>query len=70
MAGSRVWVRDGDPMIVTWDDDGTVFTIVSDVDRERIEQAVADLPRAPGERGAHERVGDGLERMTAWIGAA
>jgi anti-sigma factor RsiW len=70
MAGAQVWVRDGDPMIVTWDDDGTVFTIVTDVSRDRIVRAVADLPNGSGERDLGERVGDGLSRMSAWIGAA
>lgn len=70
MAGSHVWVRDGTPMIVTWDDDGTVFTIVSDVDRRRIAQAVSDLPAGSQERDLGDRVGDGLNRMSAWIGAA
>ncbi|MET0930673.1 MAG: hypothetical protein ABWX74_14225 [Aeromicrobium sp.] len=70
MGGSQVWVRDGSPTIVTWDDDGTVFTIVSDVGRERIAQAVADLPSGSYDRGLGDRVGDGLNRMSAWIGAA
>lgn len=70
MSGSQVWVRDGHPVIVTWDDDGTVFTIVSDAGRERIAQALADLPRRSHEQGMGDRVGDGLSRMTSWIGAA
>lgn len=70
MDDSQVWVRDGSPMIVTWDDDGTVFTIVSDVGRDRIAQAVADLPSGSHERGARDRVGDGLSRMSSWMSAA
>jgi len=70
MAGARVWVREGAPTVVTWDDDGTVFTIVTDVDPARIEQVVADLPSSSHERGMGERVGDGLSRMSAWISAA
>lgn len=70
MAGSEVWIREGVPMIVTWDDDGTVFTIVSDADRHRIERALADLPRSTDEQGMGGRVGDGLNRMTAWMSAA
>lgn len=70
MANSQVWVREGMPMIVTWDDDGTVFTIVSDADRHRIEQAVADLPEGTYDKDLGDRVGDGLSRMSAWIGAA
>lgn len=73
MAGSQVWVRAGVPMIVTWDDDGTVFTIVSDAGRDRIAQALTDLPGSrdhQGDKGMGDRVGDGLSRMTAWMGAA
>lgn len=69
MAGSDVWVRPGVPMVVTWDDSGTVFTIVTDVDRARVEQAVAQLPSGT-ERGLGERLGDGLNRMSSWLGAA
>ena len=70
MADSEVWVRDGSPMVVTWDDDGTVFTIVSDAGRRRVAQAVADLPSGSHERGPGDRVGDGLSRMSSWINAA
>lgn len=70
MAGSQVWVRQGVPMIVTWDEDGTVFTIVSDAGRHRIGQAVADLPQGTYDKDLGDRVGDGLSRMTTWVGAA
>ncbi|MBD8605293.1 hypothetical protein IFT73_00380 [Aeromicrobium sp. CFBP 8757] len=70
MAGSKVWVRGGTPMVVTWDDAGTVFTIVTDVDRRRVEQAVAELPTGSHEQGVGQRVGNGLTRMSSWIGAA
>ena len=70
MAGSEVWVRGGTPMVVTWDDAGTVFTIVTDVDRARVEQAVAELPTDSHEQGVGQRVGNGLTRMSSWIGAA
>jgi hypothetical protein len=70
IAGTNVWVRRGTPTVVTWDDDWTVFTIVTDVDRSRLEQAVAQLPTGAYEPGVAERVGDGLGRMSSWIGAA
>ncbi len=70
MAGSQVWFRAGHPAVVTWDDDGTVFTIVSDASRDRIAHAVGDLPRRDHKKDLGDRVGDGLSRMTAWIGAA
>ncbi len=69
MAGSQVWVRAGSPTVVTWDDRGTVFTVVADVNRARLERAVADLPRR-SEKNPGDRVGDGLDRMSSWIGAA
>jgi len=70
MAGSQVWVRDGEPMLVTWDDDGVVYTIVTDADRGRVEQAVSQLPRSTHEETPPQRVRDGLDRMTAWLDAA
>lgn len=70
LGGSQVWVREGVPTVVTWDADGTVFTIVSDAGRDRIARAVADLPSGLKDRDAGERVGDGLDRMSAWMGAA
>lgn len=72
MGGADVWVRDGIPLVVTWDDRaGTVYTIVTDADRERVGRAVAELPgsRQDG-RGVTDRVGDGLSRMTSWVDAA
>lgn len=70
MSRSRVWVRDGVPSIVTWDDEGVVYTIVTDADRERVARAVADLPRDSDDDGLADRVGDGLNRMAAWVDAA
>jgi hypothetical protein len=70
MAGSHVWVRDSEPMVVTWDDDGVVYTIVTNADRGRVEQAVSQLPRSAREETPPERVRDGLDRMTAWLDAA
>ncbi|MEV7397217.1 hypothetical protein [Aeromicrobium sp. NPDC092404] len=70
LGGSDVWVRDGVPMLVTWDDDGVVYTIVTDADRRRVEQAVSQLPRATRRETPPERVRDGLDRMTTWFDAA
>lgn len=67
---SQVWIREGPTTVVTWDDDGTVFTIVTDVDRDRVARAINELPSGPHERGMGERVGDGLTRMSSWIDAA
>lgn len=71
IAGSQVWVREGYPTVVTWDDDGTVYTIVTDADPERLEKAVSELPSGTyDDDGVADRVGDGLSRMTSWVDAA
>jgi len=70
MGDSQVWVRDGEPMVVSWDDDGVVYTIVTDADRDQVADAVARLPRGSYDEGLLERVDDGLDRMTAWMNAA
>lgn len=71
MAGADVWVRPGQPMVVTWDDDrGTVYTVVTDVDVARVEQVVGELPHGGPAAGPIDRVGDGLNRMTSWMSAA
>ena len=70
MGDAEVWMRDGLPMLVTWDDDGVVYTIATDADRAHIERAVAELPKNAYHKGAAGRVGDGLSRMTAWVNAA
>lgn len=67
---SDVWVRDGSPVLVTWDYDGVVYTIVTDADHGRVSRAVNELPRGSGSKGPVDRVGDGLNRMTAWMAAA
>ena len=48
---SSVWVRPGSPTLVTWDEGGVVFTMVTDADSGRIRQAVA--------RAADQRRADG-----------
>ena len=68
MGGSDVWVRDGEPMLVTWDDDGVVYTIVTNADRARVERGGvrAAAWHAPGDTGRARRrwarPDDGLAR--------
>jgi len=69
LANTRVWVREGVPKVVTWDQGGIVFTIVSDADTARIARAVADLPAGSGDSSPLERIGGGLDRMTSWAAA-
>ena len=47
LAERHVWVRDGRPRVVTWDADGVVYTIVTELADQRLGQAIADLPRRP-----------------------
>ncbi|MCW2769872.1 MAG: hypothetical protein JWR27_1305 [Aeromicrobium sp.] len=71
MGAADVWVRPGAPMLVTWDRAGTVYTIVTDADRDQVERAVAELPSGPRDKsGLSQRVGDGFSRMAAWVDAA
>ncbi len=70
VAERHVWVRDGRPRVVTWDADGVVFTVVTELGDDRLGLAIADLPRGPAHPDPIERIGDGLHRMTTWISAA
>lgn len=70
LAQRQVWVRDGRPRVVTWDADGVVYTVVTELGDHRLGLAIADLPRSPGRPDPVERVGDGLSRMTTWLAAA
>ncbi len=70
LARRHVWVRDGRPRVVTWDADGVVYTVVTELGDRRLGRAIADLPRSPGRPDPVERVGDGLSRMTTWLAAA
>ncbi len=67
---ASVWIRPGDPTLVSWDEGGVVFTMVTDADPGRIREAVAELPTRDGPAGHLTRVDHGLDRMTAWISAA
>lgn len=70
MGESQVWVREGMPLLVTWDDEGVVYTIVTDADRDRVAQAVAELPKGVYDDGMINRIGDGISRMSSWLDAA
>src|SRR5690606_13493122 len=70
IADSRVWVREGQPRLVTWDDDGVVYTIVTDADDRRLARADSDMPHPKPDRGVTDRIGHGFNRMTGWLDAA
>ena len=67
LAQRQVWVRDGRPRVVTWNADGVVYTVVTDLGDDRLGQAIADLPSDPARPDPVERVGNGLTRMTTWL---
>lgn len=67
--GSEVWVREGDPVIATWDADGLVFTLITDAGVDAVAQVVADLPTRPAVT-LGDRIDQGLDQMASWIGAA
>lgn len=68
VADRPVWVRSGHPRIVTWDADGMVYTLVSDLSDDRLGKLLTDLPAPPPEPTPWERIGAGLSRMSAWVG--
>jgi hypothetical protein len=60
------WVREGRPRIVTWDSDGMVYTVVTNLPDQRLAQLLDDLPAPPKEPTALDRVRSGLVRMSSW----
>lgn len=68
--GHRVWVRPGTPKVVTWDADGVVYTVVTDVQHAELVDALRLLPYGARSRSHVERVEDGMRRMADWMGAA
>ena len=69
--GARVWLREGQPTIVTWDRDDVVYTIVSDADLSQIAEALQQLPttQSGSQRSPLDRIGGGLRHMTTWAAA-
>lgn len=63
-----VWVRAGHPRVVTWDADGMVYTLVTNLADARLGELLSDLPAPPPAPSPVERVGAGLVRMSAWLG--
>lgn len=64
---ATVHVSEGMPSAVVWEDDGTVYTAVSDAPMDTIERVVEAYPHAPSERGFWGRVASGFGRMGAWV---
>ena len=69
--GATVWVRPGDPSMAIWSAHGMVYTIVTNADKDRLREAIADLPHEPvSESGTVDRVQTGIERMGTWLAPA
>ncbi len=67
LIGDRlVWVREGEPRLVTWDSDGMIYTVVSNLRDEPLGQVLDDLPAPPKEPTVVDRVRSGLVRMSSW----
>ncbi len=68
---TSVWVRGSGtgPLVVTWDRDGIVYTVVTDVAPGLLARAVSELPEHE-DPSTWERIGTGLDRMTDWVAAA
>jgi len=64
---ANVWVREGIPMVVTWDHDGVVYTLVTDAGDQHVVEALGQLPTQTPERGPAQRIGTGLDRIANWI---
>lgn len=65
--GSKVWVRDGIPTVVAWDNDGIVYTLVTDADKTEIDSVLRELPTPAPDENPARRIGDGFDRMATWI---
>ena len=67
LIGDRiVWVREGERRLVTWDSDGMIYTVVSDLPDHHLGQLLEDLPAPPKEPTALDRVRSGVVRMSSW----
>lgn len=66
IADRSVWVRDGEPRIVTWDADGMVYTVVTRLPDAHLAPLLADLPAGPQPPSPLQRIRDGLVRMSSW----
>lgn len=68
IADHRLWVREGEPRVLTWDADGMVYALVTSLTDGELSRLLKDLPAPEPEPNAFERIGDGLVRMTSWFG--
>ena len=66
VADRLVWVREGQPRIVSWDSDGMIYTVVSNLPDQHLGQFLEDLPAPLKEPTGLDRVRSGMLRMSSW----
>lgn len=67
VADRPVWVREGRPRIITWDADGMIYTLVTQIPDTRLAELLGNLPAPPPPPSPIDRVGAGLVRMSSWL---
>lgn len=64
----QLWVREGQPRVITWDADGMVYALVTSLPDQALGHILDDLPAPTPQPTLAQRVGDGLVRMSSWVG--
>jgi sigma-E factor negative regulatory protein RseB len=67
LGGRLVHVREGMPTYVVWEDEGLVFTAVTDAPLDSVGAVVRNAPAWDADRGFWTRVGSGLARLGGWV---
>lgn len=67
LGGRLVHAREGMPTYVVWEDDGLVFTAVTDGPLDSVGAVVRNAPAWETERGFWARVGSGMARLGGWV---
>jgi sigma-E factor negative regulatory protein RseB len=63
----QIYVRDGVPQRMTWQADGTVYTVVADASAHTVAAVVTALPHAADNGGPWNRLERGLDRVASWF---
>lgn len=65
VADRWLWVREGDPRVLTWDADGMVYSLVTRLSDTSLEHILTDLPAPDPRPSVAQRIGHGLVRMSS-----
>ena len=68
VANRQLWVREGDPRVLTWDADGMVYALVTRLPDPALVHILNDLPAPEPKPSVASRIGDGLVRISSWGG--